>query len=68
VHGWAQVLDGVLLPIRDVAQSVREDLGLLHASSLLPKHLSLHGYAYDTLTGQLDMVKSYPPTANRPSS
>jgi carbonic anhydrase len=61
-------LDGVLLPIRDVAKSVREDLAILRTSSLLPKHIELYGYVYDTLKGELEAIKSYPATAKRPFS
>ncbi|MEJ5367025.1 MAG: carbonic anhydrase [Bryobacteraceae bacterium] len=44
------------LTIRDLAQSVRDDLTRIRRHPLVPPDIPLHGYIYDVRTGQLTEV------------
>jgi len=41
------------LPFSDLEQSVRDDVGLLRGSPLIPKNVALSGFVYDVKSGKL---------------
>ena len=41
------------LPFADLEQSVRDDVAILKASPLIPKHVSISGFIYDVKGGRL---------------
>jgi carbonic anhydrase len=44
------------LPFRDIEESVREDVGFLLSSPLIPGDVTIRGFVYDVHTGKLNEV------------
>jgi len=55
-----QVTDKLLMPIKELAPSVKEDMHALRSSPLIAKDVGLYGSIYQTDTGKLDEVARDP--------
>jgi carbonic anhydrase len=52
----ANAEDVDFLPFANVEESVREDVGFLRASPLIPRSVPIRGFVYDVRTGRLTEV------------
>lgn len=52
----ADVTDIDFLPFSDVAESVREDVGIIRDSPLIPDDIPVTGFIYDVTTGRISEV------------
>jgi carbonic anhydrase len=55
--------DRDFLPFSDLVQSVRDDMAILRASSLIPDDIPISGAVYDVRTGKLTPVDGNGPVA-----